>query len=131
MHLIKTGNDSGCKSESGSLEAWENFTYSNSKMGCILKRTLQQVKFYGVSVRMQRLHLECLKLCEVLLFYRVLWSLTLMVLVCTMWSQFYSIPKVPDTYKGLVCVCACVVCVCVCVCVVCVHSVYVCAQCIG
>eukprot|EP00731_Ephydatia_muelleri_P031749 Em0023g256a len=49
MHLIKTGNDSGCKSESGSLEAWENFTYSNSKMGCILKRTLQQVKFYGVS----------------------------------------------------------------------------------
>ena len=44
-----------------------------------------------------------------------------MVLVCTMWSQFYSIPKVPDTYKGLVCVCVCCVCVCVCVC----------AQCIG
>eukprot|EP00731_Ephydatia_muelleri_P031748 Em0023g255a len=49
MHLIKTENDSGCKSESGSLEAWENFTYSNSKMGWILKRTLQQVKFYGIS----------------------------------------------------------------------------------
>ena len=50
MHLIMTGNESGCESESGSLEAWENFTYSNSKMGCILKKTLQQIKFYGVSV---------------------------------------------------------------------------------
>ena len=50
VHLIRSGNDSGCEGESGNLVPWENFTYSNSKMGCILMRALQGTKFYGVSV---------------------------------------------------------------------------------
>ena len=60
VHLVVSGNDSGCESESGNLVAWENFTYSNSKMGCILRRALQATKFYGVSVSPVVLDCKCL-----------------------------------------------------------------------
>ena len=43
-------NDSGCENLSGDIVPLEDFDYSNEKMGCILKQSMRNVQFDGVSV---------------------------------------------------------------------------------
>ena len=43
-------NDSGCENLSGDIVPLEDFDYSNEKMGCIFKQSMQSVQFDGLSV---------------------------------------------------------------------------------
>ena len=43
-------NETGCEMFSGELVPLESFNYSNQKMGCLLRESIQQVYFDGLSV---------------------------------------------------------------------------------
>ena len=47
---IAVGNDSGCGHLSGDLVPLELFDYTNERVGCIMKRSMDDVKFTGVTV---------------------------------------------------------------------------------
>ena len=49
---IAAGNDSECSKLLGDLVPLEEFDYSNEKLGCILKSSMDEVSFIGVTVRM-------------------------------------------------------------------------------
>ena len=44
-------NDSECSDLPGDLVPLEEFDYSNEKLGCILKNSIDEVSFIGVTVR--------------------------------------------------------------------------------
>ena len=43
-------DETGCQNHPGDLVALEDFTYNNSKMGCLIRWNLRQTNFSGVSV---------------------------------------------------------------------------------
>ena len=47
---ISQNNDSGCENGSGEIVPLEQFDYSNQKMGCILRESMESVEFQGFSV---------------------------------------------------------------------------------
>ena len=48
---IAAGNDTECSDLPGDLVPLEEFDYSNEKLGCILKNSIDEVSFIGVTVR--------------------------------------------------------------------------------
>ena len=44
------GLDLGCKDAPGQLVPLHKFTYNNTRMGCLIQRSIQDVAFMGVSV---------------------------------------------------------------------------------
>ena len=51
--MIDRGDDisrTGCDRVSGSLVPFEEFDYSNKKMGCLIQWNIQQTDFYGLTV---------------------------------------------------------------------------------
>ena len=44
------GLDLGCKDAPGQLVPLDKFTYNNTRMGCLIQRSIQDVAFVGVSV---------------------------------------------------------------------------------
>ena len=50
---IKRSNDSGCEHLNGEMLPLENFTYSNEKLACIIKKSYAEAVFEGVTVRLQ------------------------------------------------------------------------------
>lgn len=52
MTMVKEGNISttGCESLPGDLVPLEEFTYNNTKMGCVITWNLRKTTFSGVSV---------------------------------------------------------------------------------
>ena len=47
---IAVGNDTGCDHLPGDLVPLELFNYTNERVGCIMKRSVDDVKFVGVTV---------------------------------------------------------------------------------
>ena len=47
---IQNNDTSGCEDVPGSLVPLEDFEYSNSKMGCVLRESYHQTNFSGVTV---------------------------------------------------------------------------------
>lgn len=47
---VANGNDSGCGHLRGALVPLEFFDYANEKMGCILRQSIDEVEFSGVTV---------------------------------------------------------------------------------
>ena len=43
-------NETGCESMNGSLVPLHQFDYTNAMMGCLIKWSMQQTDFFGVSV---------------------------------------------------------------------------------
>ena len=48
---IAACNDSGCSHLPGALVPLERFDYDNQKLGCIMKQSMDEVAFTGVTVR--------------------------------------------------------------------------------
>ena len=48
---VAAGNDSGCGHLPGDLVPLEEFDYLNEKMGCVLKTSMDEVLFAGITVR--------------------------------------------------------------------------------
>lgn len=47
---IAAGNDSSCDELPGDLVPLEQFNYTNEKLGCIMRQSLSQVEFLGLTV---------------------------------------------------------------------------------
>ena len=47
---ITAGNDSGCEHLYGELVPLEMFNYTNVKLGCIMRKSFDEVMFTGVTV---------------------------------------------------------------------------------
>ena len=47
---ITAGNDSGCEHLYGELVPLEMFDYANVKLGCIMRKSFDEVMFTGVTV---------------------------------------------------------------------------------
>ena len=47
---ISSGNDSGCENVPGDLVPLEQFNYTNTKLGCILKQSFSEINFLGITV---------------------------------------------------------------------------------
>ena len=47
---VAQGNESGCEELFGDLVPLEEFNYTNEKMGCILRKSINEVQFDGLSV---------------------------------------------------------------------------------
>ena len=47
---VRVNDSSGCEGLEGRLVPLENFTYLNDRMGCVLRRSFQQVSFLGITV---------------------------------------------------------------------------------
>ena len=47
---VRLNDSSGCDHLKGSLVPLEDFDYLNDKMGCVLRRSFQQVNFHGITV---------------------------------------------------------------------------------
>lgn len=59
-----TMNDSnGCNHLLGELVPLENFDYKNDKMGCVLRKSFQQVNFTGITVRLLLLIINLTFIC--------------------------------------------------------------------
>ena len=50
MRKVAMGEEGGCVGLEGDLVPLENFTYHNKKMGCILKESIAETEFKGVTV---------------------------------------------------------------------------------
>ena len=52
MTMVNANNitGTGCENEVGDLVPLEQFTYTNSKMGCLITWNLRRIEFSGVSV---------------------------------------------------------------------------------
>ena len=48
---IASGNDSGCSHLPGDLVPLEKFDYFNEKVGCIMKQSMDEIAFNGITVR--------------------------------------------------------------------------------
>uniref|UniRef100_A0A1X7UIU2 G-protein coupled receptors family 3 profile domain-containing protein n=1 Tax=Amphimedon queenslandica TaxID=400682 RepID=A0A1X7UIU2_AMPQE len=46
---ISSGNDSGCENVPGDLVPLEQFNYANTKLGCIFKKSFNEIDFVGVT----------------------------------------------------------------------------------
>ena len=47
---IESGVEGNCVNKSGALVPLEHFDYGNEKLGCLLKESLQETFFLGISV---------------------------------------------------------------------------------
>ncbi len=47
---VSMNDSSGCDDLLGELVPLENFDYMNDKMGCVLRKSFQQVNFHGITV---------------------------------------------------------------------------------
>ena len=47
---IKAGNDSGCENLYGELVPLEMFHHANEKVGCIMRKSFDEVMFTGITV---------------------------------------------------------------------------------
>ena len=50
MEKVERHEEGGCAGLEGDIVPLEKFTYHNKKMGCILKESIAQTKFKGVTV---------------------------------------------------------------------------------
>ena len=57
---IATGNESGCDNQAGDLVPLEEFDYSNEKVGCIMKQSLDEIEFTGVTVSNNNYYYYCI-----------------------------------------------------------------------
>ena len=51
---ISSGNDSGCENVPGDLVPLEQFSYTNTKLGCIFKQSFNEIDFVGVTVSFKK-----------------------------------------------------------------------------
>ena len=50
VQRIAQGNDSGCEGLPGDLVPLEDFDYTNERLGCIMKQSMRNVNFAGLTV---------------------------------------------------------------------------------
>ena len=50
LKKITAGNESGCEHLYGELVALEMFAHANEKLGCIMRKSFDEVMFTGITV---------------------------------------------------------------------------------